>query len=313
MPPPRRTLPPLPLPKPKPPSPTPTATPTAIPTPQAAEPEASSPPPRRRSNPFTEPVPFVAEPYVDHVSAQVPRIRRGTPWGLYISVAVVGVLVGYVTWRMIMPPMSQPALVADVAPPTPHTPPPAVAPNMTTPALTTNTPPAPAPAPTAAKNGCPADSARLGSGRACIDLYEYPGRGQLPRVNVTFAQAETLCAARHERLCEAAEWENGCRGDNGASYPWGQSFDNRHCNVVTASGAANKLAASGSRATCRSASGAYDMSGNAAEWVIARGAPAHKGGSVGSPAGESRCSHTERVDATATSGEVGFRCCATVR
>ena len=62
-----------------------------------------------------------------------------------------------------------------------------------------------------------------------------------------------------------------CRGKGGASYPYGQAYDAARCNTK------GTLAASGAFASCRSAVGAYDMSGNVAEWVSTGG---QKGGSA---------------------------------
>jgi formylglycine-generating enzyme required for sulfatase activity len=143
-------------------------------------------------------------------------------------------------------------------------------------------------------------------GKTCMDAYEYPGRGE-PRTSIEPEDAARLCKARGARLCTDREFEGGCRGTHGASYPYasypyGNSYDAKRCN--TASGA---VAAVGSFAGCRAGSGAMDMSGNVAEWVMTSRGPAQKGGSAsaGNPAG--RCSATDRE---AKAGPmVGFRCC----
>jgi formylglycine-generating enzyme required for sulfatase activity len=137
-----------------------------------------------------------------------------------------------------------------------------------------------------------------------IDAFEYPGRGAAPRVNVTLEEAQALCLARGARLCTAHEWETSCRGVDGASYPYGNVYDAKACN--TDEGA---VGPSGAFADCRSHIGAYDMSGNVAEW-IAGGAV--RGGAVGegNPAG--RCSREGRATGpSATPADrIGFRCCA---
>jgi hypothetical protein len=151
---------------------------------------------------------------------------------------------------------------------------------------------------------CPTGTALIpGKGAFCIDLYEYPGAKSLPRVGVSFHDAEKLCADRGERLCSAAEWEHACRGKSGASYPYGQAFEPARCN------SGGKLAPSGAFASCRSAAGAYDMSGNAAEWVTLHGKPARKGGSATSPTAETRCSHLVKDSSNDGGPFVGFRCC----
>ena len=40
----------------------------------------------------------------------------------------------------------------------------------------------------------------------CIDAYEYPGRGQKPKVNITFNGAKSLCEQAGKRLCSGNEW-----------------------------------------------------------------------------------------------------------
>ena len=45
-----------------------------------------------------------------------------------------------------------------------------------------------------------------------IDRYEYPNRrGSLPRVSVTWTEAQSLCRALGKRLCTEAEWERAAR------------------------------------------------------------------------------------------------------
>ena len=158
-------------------------------------------------------------------------------------------------------------------------------------------------------NACPAGSAFVaGPKPVCIDLYEYPGEAQLPRVNVSFLEAAQLCSARGARLCGEGEWERACRGPSGSAYPYGASFVPGKCNTK---GAGGKLVPSGSLAGCKSASGAFDMSGNAAEWVIVepQQMPAIKGGSA--LAGDPDVSCAAKLEAKSLAGGplVGFRCC----
>ncbi|HZS40489.1 MAG TPA: SUMF1/EgtB/PvdO family nonheme iron enzyme [Polyangia bacterium] len=175
------------------------------------------------------------------------------------------------------------------------------------------TPPPPAPKPIASpplplEGPCPLGAA-LVAGRApfCIDLYEYPGGKTIPRTEVRFDEAARLCGLRGERLCSDVEWERACRGKNGASYPYGQSFDATRCNTK---GGGGEIAPAGTFASCRSASGAYDMSGNVAEWVSSRGAPAQKGGSAETGNPQARCSNVVRSPLPDGAPFVGFRCCA---
>ena len=52
-----------------------------------------------------------------------------------------------------------------------------------------------------------------------IDIYEYPNRpGILPKVNATWREAETLCAAQGKRLCTEQEWQKACTGSQNYIY-----------------------------------------------------------------------------------------------
>ena len=146
-----------------------------------------------------------------------------------------------------------------------------------------------------------------GTHQYCIDVYEYPGGKTIPRTDVSYEEAGRLCAMRGERLCTDQEWERACRGHHGASYPYGQTCDPTRCNTR---GSGGEIAPAGSFATCRSASGAYDMSGNVAEWVTAPHGPAEKGGSALSTNPQVRCSHVIRSPEPEGGAFVGFRCCA---
>ena len=102
------------------------------------------------------------------------------------------------------------------------------------------------------------------SGKAyCVDTHEYPGNGRTPKVNVTFDAAAGLCKAAGKRLCTDGEWQRTC----GGAFPYGKQFDAGRCNTEDADGEARSLSATGRFPRCRSAVGAYDMSGNAAEWT----------------------------------------------
>jgi hypothetical protein len=183
------------------------------------------------------------------------------------------------------------------------------------------TAPAPAPAPTPTLPPvAPAPTAPLASGVApcptgmalvgtrapyCIDRFESPGAGRTPRVNLTREDAQRSCAQQGKRLCTAREWERACRGKSGASYPYGSSYTAEKCRV--------RLGAppgpAGATDTCLSASTAYDMSGNAAEWV--QTGPPRGGSSAGTHDG--RCSRPSPSPDAGRATDIGFRCCADPR
>ena len=55
-----------------------------------------------------------------------------------------------------------------------------------------------------------------------IDMYEYPNqRGTLPKVDVTWGEAESLCAEQGKRLCTEQEWQKACTGPQNFAYSYG--------------------------------------------------------------------------------------------
>lgn len=148
-----------------------------------------------------------------------------------------------------------------------------------------------------------------GKRRACIDLYEYPGGHTIPRTQVSFRDAAAVCESRGLRLCTDPEWEEACRGPQLASFPYGSSYDPSRCNTG-GKATVGVVRPAGELARCRSASGAYDMSGNVAEWTSSG---AQRGGSAMRPPPDGRCSHAVRTADTKGQADVGFRCCGDAR
>ena len=105
-----------------------------------------------------------------------------------------------------------------------------------------------------------------------IDIYEYPNRpGVLPRVDVTWREAETLCADRGKRLCSEQEWQRACTGPHNYMYSYGVKFEPGRCNTpIQVDGIWHRgrgLAPSGAHEKCANDFGVYDMIGNAWEWT----------------------------------------------
>lgn len=176
--------------------------------------------------------------------------------------------------------------------------------------------------------------------RFCIDRYEYPGKDELPRVMVTWHDAERLCKERGARLCDDDEWTLACEGAERLPYPYGWERDEGACNIgkklppnrsneklysKDPAVAAAELARldlrvpSGSMPRCVSPFGVYDMTGNADEWaknVTMGGRPfvsLFKGGHMLGKV-RNRC----RPSTTAHGPEFyyhveGFRCCANAK
>ena len=126
--------------------------------------------------------------------------------------------------------------------------------------------------------------------KVCIDVYEWPNvKGQRPLVYASgveddrtndVLEAELLCSTAHKRVCQKAEWQHAC-GDS--KYPYGDTFDPTACNTEKLWRSVDEAkvdrydkkelarldqsSPSGAYEKCRSPSGAYDMVGNAEEWV----------------------------------------------
>ena len=138
------------------------------------------------------------------------------------------------------------------------------------------------------KAPCPEDMVIAKEG-VCIDRYEWPNKkGVKPLVYATgieddrwneVNEAELLCATAHKRICGKREWQHAC----GDKYPYGDTFDPTACNTDKKFRKVDEekvdrydkkelekldqSSPAGAYEKCRSPSGAYDMVGNAEEWV----------------------------------------------
>lgn len=137
---------------------------------------------------------------------------------------------------------------------------------------------------------CPDDMVIAKEG-VCIDRYEWPNKaGVKPFVHASGTEeyktsndeirdADLLCAVQGKRACTKDEWQHAC----GDKYPYGDTFDPTACNTEKRFRAIDEAkvdrydakelerldqsSPSGQYEKCRSPSGAYDMVGNAEEWV----------------------------------------------
>jgi formylglycine-generating enzyme required for sulfatase activity len=98
------------------------------------------------------------------------------------------------------------------------------------------------------------------SGQNCTDdIYAVSLPGVLPSANVTWFQAQSACENARKRLPSNAEWQAAVAGtpdpgpDNGTT----------DCNTNSV----HVAVATGTRSSCKSARGAFDMVGNLNEWV----------------------------------------------
>ena len=129
-------------------------------------------------------------------------------------------------------------------------------------------------------------------GKVCIDTYEWPntpghrplvGASGIPEGMGSAIDADMLCLSVGKRVCTRAEWVSACRGPGGSKYPYGPEYRSDACNTgarwkeLDTKKVAKRdwyeltkldqSAPSGSFENCVSWAGAYDMVGNAEEWV----------------------------------------------
>jgi sulfatase-modifying factor enzyme 1/collagen triple helix repeat protein len=104
---------------------------------------------------------------------------------------------------------------------------------------------------------CSANGNNCSSGSTMIFAVSVPG--VTPSANITWFQAQQACANVGKRLLRNGEWQMAAAGtpdpgtDNGTT----------DCNIS----AAGTVVATGSRSSCVSNFGVFDMVGNLAEWV----------------------------------------------
>lgn len=165
------------------------------------------------------------------------------------------------------------------------------------------------------------DATAMGAG--ILETVACSKAGVIPWTGGSYSEAEAACAARGAgfRLCSAAELEAACRGAMDTLYPYGAAYDGMICNGVD-NPAASAMApvATGSLPMCVVGNpGAFDLSGNVAEWTSSQtnvNPPPDRifqlhGGSYLSPKLGLACSMD--LEARAAEGtllpNIGFRCC----
>jgi hypothetical protein len=171
----------------------------------------------------------------------------------------------------------------------------------------------------------------------CIDRYEWPNRrGAVPPVSLDWFEAKRSCASIGKRLCNDDEWTLACEGPERLPYPYGYSRNSKACNIdkeyrwpvndsytnpyLRASEIArlDQREPSGSRESCVSAYGVYDMTGNVDEWVMneTQQCKPHCSGLKGGAwtAVRNRCRPMTTFHGESDHFyEIGFRCCAEAR
>ncbi len=144
-----------------------------------------------------------------------------------------------------------------------------------------------------------------------IDGWEWPNvPGDKSMVGVTWDEADALCRTKAKRLCTEDEWERACKGPQNFVYTYADVFNAETCGAEPNADRAPKDGvadvAAGALAGCKSAWGAFDMSGGVREWTASKRL---KGGKPNNTVRASRCSYAEERRADIGDRDLGFRCC----
>ncbi|HEY8075709.1 MAG TPA: SUMF1/EgtB/PvdO family nonheme iron enzyme [Labilithrix sp.] len=168
----------------------------------------------------------------------------------------------------------------------------------------------------------------------CIDRFEYPNRkNEYPIILVSWYEARDACKAEGKRLCSEDEWTFACEGEEATPYPNGYVRDPDACvndrpwklfhgeALMSRSSKAAMMeldrlwqgVPSGTRASCKSSFGVYDLTGNVDEWTrssVPGERPSVLKGGYWGPV-RTRCRPATKAHGEEhTFYQQGFRCCA---
>ena len=97
-----------------------------------------------------------------------------------------------------------------------------------------------------------------------FDYAEFGSRND-PVVGVTYDQAQSYCNYMNGSLPTEAQWEKAARGPNASLYPWGSADPS--CDLLNFNNCVKHTTDVTQYAKGKSFYGAFDMEGNALEWV----------------------------------------------
>ena len=180
--------------------------------------------------PIPTPPPAIIEPATVDLQRPAEPKRRGVPWGIIASLAVVLVAIaGVGIWWFVLRARPLPTLI--------HT---ATGDMVLVPAgearlgeTASNVRPVPA---------FYIDKTEVSNAawiRFCIQTHRpapADATPALPVVNVSFNDAQAFAAWAHKRLPTAVEWEKAARGASGQRFPWGDDFRAGAANLPGAAG-----------------------------------------------------------------------------
>ena len=150
----------------------------------------------------------------------------------------------------------------------------------------------------------------------CIDKEEM-AMDYFPIVDVSWKQAERICAANDKRLCQEEEWTLACEGPGHLGYPYGNVRDSTACNIDQEDLVENNIFLDKRESIieyprCVSYYGVHNMTGNVDEWVVGKNQEPYRSLLAGGWWGPLRNNCRDQTgghDEYYHQPSIGFRCC----